>query len=198
MSREGAVALALALLAALGLAYLNRDQLLAAVGGVMDQATWARRTWSAIRSALPTLSTSAQLIVMAHATYESGWGKAHAAVRGNNLFNLTAGSAWTGAKWTDVGGDTEYAANGAVKRIDQVWRAYRSIEEGVADYWAFLGPGQNRGRYVLARGALERGDLEAFAQELYRAGYYTLPPDKYVAQLGAVFTSVQKALGVLS
>ena len=140
---------------------------------------------------LPSLSKSARALLVAHGAFESGFGNGRAARAGFNVFNLTAGSAWQGAKWTDVGGDTEYDAAGNVTTITQVWRAYGSLDEAVADYWSFLGPSQNRGRYVTARAALERGDLQAFCSELYRAGYFTLPVASYAQRLNSVLLQVK-------
>lgn len=161
-----------------------------------DRVIWARAMWAAIGAELPQLSTEAKVLILAHATYESGWGTARAAKRGNNVFNITAGSAWTGAAWDDASGDTEYDAQGNLKpgRIDQRWRIYDSLRHAVRDYWTFLGPNANRGRYVKARAALENGNVGTFATELYAAGYFTLPASKYATQLGAVVASVRAVL----
>lgn len=181
-------ALALVLVVAIGVAVVVavppvRDEVLV----LSAKARWVRDMYDAIAAELPQLSPSSRLLVLAHAAYESGWGTAKAARRGHNVFNITAGSAWTGPAWDDVGGDTEYDAAGNVTRITQRWRIYGSLREAVADYWRFLGPNANRGRYVNARAALERGDLSDFGVKLYAAGYFTLPPQKYVTQLAAVF-----------
>ena len=81
-----------------------------------------------------------------------------------------------------------------MKRVSQTWRAYSTVPDAIADYWAFLGPDFNRGRYVRARTALEAADLPLFSVELFKAGYYTLPAIKYVARLGDVSRKVVATL----
>jgi flagellum-specific peptidoglycan hydrolase FlgJ len=159
---------------------------------VVDKATWARRTAAAISVELAQLSPAAQRLVLAHAAYESGFGTARAAVRGNNVFNITAGSAWSGETWTDVAGDEAFDSQGnSLGRIDQVWRVYGSINEAVRDYWQFLGPSANRGRYATARAALEQADLSLFAARLFAAGYFGLPVARYTAGLSATLTTTR-------
>lgn len=153
-------------------------------------ASWTIDMWTAIARALPQLGTEARFIVLAHAAYESGFGRAKAAVRGFNVFNITAGASWKGQSWTDVGGDTEYDAQGNVRRITQEWRIYPNLDGALADYWQFLG----RSRYLRAREALQRGDVTAFVRELYAGGYFTLPPEKYLAGLAGTLTSVKGAI----
>ena len=156
--------------------------------------SWTVDVWNAIGRALPQLSTQSRLIVLAHAAYESGFGKAKAAVRGSNVFNITAGSAWRGEAWDDVGGDLEYDATGKAKRITQRWRIYPNLDGAIADYWQFLGPSANRGRYVKARQALEAGDVATFVNELHAAGYFTLAPSKYLAGLTGALGTVSGAI----
>ena len=164
----------------------------AAEGGApMSRAEWCSYLELASARTIPNLSKSARDLLVAHGAFESGFGVARAAKAGNNVFNLTAGSAWTGDRWTDVGGDTEYDSQGNVRRIDQVWRKYATIDQAVADYWSFLGPSQNRGRYVAARGRLSAGDLPGFCRELYAAGYFTLPVATYTARLNSVHLEVK-------
>lgn len=192
MSRGDVVALALVFsLAVGGVAYAFLPKVKDEVDVVITGTGWTIDMWNAIQAVLPQLSTEAQAIILGHAAYESGFGKARAAVRGNNVFNITAGSAWSGAKWTDVSGDEDFDANGkSLGRIDQVWRIYPSLEEAVRDYWAFLGPTQNRGRYAVARAALEAGQLGRFVQELYTAHYFSLVPAKYLAGFKATLSKL--------
>lgn len=194
MSRNAWLALALA--AALGVAVLVLDDdVREGAVALTGKAAWAKEVHDAIAAELPGLPLASRMIVLAHAVYESGWGTARAAVRGFNVFNITAGSAWRGPSWSDVGGDLEYDAAGNVTRITQQWRIYGSLREAVRDYWTFLGPTANRGRYVKARAQLELGSVTGFARELHAAGYYTLPPDRYAAQLSAVLDTVRRAIG---
>lgn len=155
-----------------------------------DEADWCLRVHGDVFTALPFLSGAATNLVVAHLALESGFGTARAAVRGHNLGNLTAGVYWLGKKWVDVGGDTD--ARGS--RITQTWRIYDSVSEFVVDYWRFLGPAANHGRYTDARNALERGVLELFARLLGKDGYYELAPDEYTRRLQSVAKRVNMHL----
>jgi len=178
--------------------------------GVTDSAKWAASLYGVISRELPQLSPKARVLMVAHAAYESGWGQKAAAARGsNNIWNLTAGSAWTGqidfqpdadlsynvSECSRLGRPVTTQSNGKPAcRIDQRWRKYPSVNEAVRDYWSFLGPQQNGGRYIKARAALEAGDTVGFARELAAVGYYTLPSAEYAKKLGEVVESVQRRL----
>lgn len=153
---------------------------------VMGRAEWSQAVQMAAARTLPNLTPAARELLVAHAAFESGFGNATAARVGHNIFNVTAGSSWAGPTYTDVGGDTEYTADG-VKRITQVWRVYGSLDEAVADYWRLL----SWTRYRPARTALEQGNLSSFTAALYAGGYFTLPVALYTARLGAVQLEVK-------
>lgn len=172
------------LLAAL---FWNRKEIIVTVSNITDKALWCKKVYAAVDAQLPTIPSLSKLIIVAHAAYESGYGKAKAAQRGNNLFNITAGSQWKGDKWVDVGGDTDGKGN----KITQTWRIYPTVNAGIADYWSFLGPAQNGGRYVKAQAALIAGDLPGFVNALYAAGYFTLDPSQYLASMSGVINTVR-------
>lgn len=157
-----------------------------------NKAQWVKYTFDQVSAALPQLSVKSRLMIVAHAAYESGYGQLSSAMKkgSNNLFNLTAGPAWGGP--TVPGGDT----NAAGQPITQQWRVYPDYRASILDYWDFLGPNQNRGRYVAARAALQAGDIAGFAQALYKAGYYELNPSTYTTQLSGTFNAVSKLLTV--
>lgn len=139
---------------------------------------------------LPFLSISSTHLVLAHLALESGYGAARAAQRGHNLGNLTAGPYWLGEKWVDRGGDkNKHGAD-----IDQTWRIYDSVSEFLADYWRFLGPVANGGRYLEARNELESGHGAHFGRGLGKAGYYELDPDEYTRRLLSVLGTVTRCL----
>lgn len=156
-------------------------------GAPTDRGAWVREVRDALALEVPSLTSDARALAVAHAALESGWGTARAARRGFNIWNITAGSAWGGDSWVDVGGDTDGAGN----RITQAWRIYASLQDAARDYWSFLGPAQNRGRYVAARAALAWADLPRLCTELYAAGYFTLAPATYTARLTAVRADVR-------
>lgn len=153
-----------------------------------EQRAWCNEVGDLILRRLSFLFTPAQRLVLSHLALESGYGTARAAKMGFNFGNLTAGPSWTGKRWSDVGGDVD--ASG--KRITQEWRAYRSPDDFIADYWHFLGPDANRGRYVLARNAIERGDLMGAAIALHEAGYYELDPVEYSKRWAAVKAQLEE------
>lgn len=138
---------------------------------------------NALSSELPSLSIQTKALIIAHAAFESGWGKTTAAQKGANLFNITAGTAWTGP--VILGGDTEYDAAGNVKKITQKFRLYHSLGAGLRDYMSFLG----LSRYAAAKAQLLAGDA-AFAATLGPAGYYTLPVAEYWKSYSGVLRSV--------
>lgn len=167
--------------------FWKREDIIMSVSGVTDKALWCKKVYAAVDATLPSIPEISKLIIVAHAAFESGYGKAKAAQAGNNLFNITAGPAWTGQKWVDVGGDTDGHGNS----ITQTWRMYPSVNAGIADYWSFLGPNQNGGRYAAAQDALIAGDLSGFVYSLHDAGYFTLDPSQYLASMSAVVNTVQ-------
>jgi hypothetical protein len=166
--------------------------------------------YRAISAELPTLPRTSKLLMIAQAITESGWAKGRAALNANNWWNITSGSAWTGDVFVDVNGDRSYTASNCKRvgrpmsfkdskgraycKIDQKWRKYPTINDAVRDYWAFLGPNQNRGRYVTARGLLESGNVEGFVRELRKAGYYDAPVETYLRLVTSIVSSLPKYL----
>jgi hypothetical protein len=143
---------------------------------------WTKAIYGEVRATLGFLSPAAAELVVAHLALESGFGGAKAAVHGRNLGNLTAGDSWTGPKWKDEGGDR----NAKGELIDQWWRIYPTTRDFLVDYWTFLGPTANHGRYTVARNHLERGRLGDFSTTLRFAGYYELGADLYTQRLRAI------------
>lgn len=155
-----------------------------------ERHDWCIRIHSDIFTTLPFLSGAATNLVLAHLALESGYGTAKAARRGHNLGNITSGPYWLGRKWIDIGGDTD----GRGAQITQTWRIYDSVPEFLIDYWRFLGPVANGGRYRDARDELEGGHCAPFARALGKAGYYELDPAEYTRRLLSVFGSVTRIL----
>lgn len=122
--------------------------------------------------------TTGTLMVVAHAAYESGFGAAKAALS-NNLFNLTAGSTWHGA--VIEGGDLEYKPDGSMIRIIQRFRVYKTIRDGLLDYWTFIG----KARYGKARERLLAGDSTGFITALADGAFFTLPRERYLENFKA-------------
>ena len=160
----------------------------------MAVSAWDKHSFvRTIAECVKSYPARTQIIICAHAAYESGWGQTRQARQAFNFFNITAGSLWKGPVMD--GGDTEYDAAGNVKRIVQKWRCYGSCEEAVSDYLQFL----QRPRYLPAHAALMDGDVGRFVEWLGpdRAhqnppigGYYTLPTAQYMRGFNAVVAEV--------
>jgi flagellum-specific peptidoglycan hydrolase FlgJ len=166
---------------------------------------WKRSMIARLAQAMGGLGLSArtQAIIIAHAMFESGWGTLSQVASAHNWFNITAGGKyaptstmpwlWNGP--TIAGGDTEYDAQGNVKKITQQWRVYASDAQAVQNYLDVL----KMGRYLPARAALLQGDYISFIYLLgpdqSRAnppigGYYTLPSAQYLQRFSAVYSEV--------
>ena len=156
----------------------------AAASFVAQHTATAQRV--AARSGIP-----AEFMV-SQAALETGWGRKeilHAnGSTSFNLFGIKAGPNWKGPVaevWT-----TEYV-NGRPERVKAQFRAYSSYEESFADYARLL---QDSPRYAGVMRA--RGDANAFAANLQKAGYATDPA--YAEKLGRVINTtlrLQRAMG---
>ena len=134
----------------------------------------------------PYLSPAAQQIVIAHAAFESGWGKSKPARLGFNLFNVTRTKADT--RPVVESGDLEYDSSGNARPITQRFAAYSSLGEGLAEYFKLLsGP-----RYAGTVARLEAGDSVGFVNELREGGYFTLPLAEYQRTFAGVLAGVRK------
>lgn len=153
-----------------------------------SRAAWVRALALGFAQTLPWLSSKSKLLAIAHMAHESGFG-ASAPSAVYNFASLTAGQFWRGPTMTS--GDLEYErGSDKPKRIQQKWRAYPSLHAGLVGYWSFL----SLPRYARARTALTIGDPRTFVAELYDAGYFTLPPEKYAAGLVACLQQVTAIL----
>lgn len=143
--------------------------------------------WAAISRVWPSASSATKQLIVAHCSYESGWGAGTAYRLGNNPANITKGSANVPSV---AGPDTECDANGANCRpITQKFRAYVTLDDGIADYLSFL----QSSRYISAYHLLLAGDV-GFAAALGNAGYYTQAVSLYVKNFKSVLAGVQSRL----
>jgi hypothetical protein len=76
---------------------------------------------------------------------------------------------------------TREVLGGKEVEIRDGFRAYRSLDEGAADYVALL-----RARFGAALEAAEGGDVRGFAHELKKSGYFTAREEDYAAGLLAL------------
>lgn len=139
-----------------------------------------------VEAVVPTAPLTVKNMIIAHAAYESGWGKASGWRKANNPFNLTTIS----GPFVN-GPDLEYAADGSVKKIVQKWALFASLEDGLRGYFTFI----QRQRYTNAYKKLMAGDI-TFLDDLHKGGYFTLPlPEykkNYLSVVRRVETTTQK------
>lgn len=137
----------------------------------------------------PYLSPAAQQIVVAHAAFESGWGKSKPARLGFNLFNVTRTR--SDSRPVIESEDLEYDSSGNARPITQRFAKYGSLGEGLAEYFRLLsGP-----RYAGTLARLEAGDSVGFVNELREGGYFTLPLAEYQQTFVGVLAGVRKRWG---
>jgi flagellar protein FlgJ len=107
--------------------------------------------------------------VLAQAALESGWGKKSLTTADGsnsyNLFNLKAGSDWTGKTVTQ---DVSEYKNGHIVKSTEKFRAYDSYTEAFTDYAKLIG---NSPRYASALNQ----DASGFAAGLQQGGFATDP-----------------------
>lgn len=179
--------------------------LVGSLTGLVTQPLWAKGLYDVLTLEFPTMPGTGRLTMVAHAAYESGWGKSAAAKAANNFWNITSGGSWSGPVLVEPNSDRSYSvtecarlgrdmttqSNGKLAcRIDQTWRRYPTVNAAVRDYWQFLN------RYPGAKQALTVGDVAAFAQQLGAGGYYTLPVEEYTRTLVAVAATAKRFIGV--
>lgn len=138
----------------------------------------------AVDQVTPGWSDAARELVIAHAAYESGWGKARAYNQANNPFNLT-----TISGPYVPGPDKECDAGGNCKPITQKWATFPSLVDGVAGYFKFI----QASRYTDSYNRLINADPD-FIESLYRGGYFTLPLEQYRQNFLSVLARVQRTL----
>src|SRR5574342_779466 len=126
------------------------------------------------------LSDRTKAMIIAHAAYESGYGKAKAFKEANNPFNLTTLS----TKFV-LGPDTDASGN----PITQKWAVFDSLEEGTQGYLRFI----QASRYTDSYNRLINGDV-GFLDSLYRGGYFTLALPTYKSNYLSVLSRVQQEL----
>lgn len=156
---------------------------------------FVRRLWKALGNASmmlnhPEIGTVQKTILIGQAVHEASWGLAKASREAMNYWNLTAGTKWKGPVLT--GPDTEYDAQGNVKRIEQKFRVYSNDDESAIDMLKFIGPDS---RYREAWDALVKGDAMLYATKLREKGFFTQPLPLYQKGLQEGIKKVVQILG---
>lgn len=177
------------------------------------RALW--RAWVNMFETLP--SRDSVLLLVAHWALETGWGKSMHCFNIGNVKSkdgdgrdfcyfacgeeipLSLAEKWVREAPSLVTIKRIYVKNG-VKQAS-VWvepdhfaarfRAYRTLEEGVADYLALL-----RRRFTLAWPFVCVGDPVGFVQTLKQQNYFTADSSVYAASVRSIFSALQKNLQV--
>lgn len=107
--------------------------------------------------------------------------------RGTQMYNYNFG----GIKGQSPSGQTAHymtreVQNGQSVHLQQGFRAYKTLDDGAADYVTLM-----QTRFGSAMPAAERGDLNGFASALKGAGYYTAPESEYASALHAMAPNLQ-------
>lgn len=157
----------------------------AQASNVVDHASFAAEAWKAVQtSSAQDFPLKSKLFIIAMAVWETGWGSQGTFQRTNNMFNITAGPAWTGD--TIDGPDKECDANGQnCKPIVQHWRAYPNMTESVNDFLKFI----QGARYADAYDRLKNGDI-SFVDVLHAGKYFTGNVDEYRSNVASIANSV--------
>lgn len=137
------------------------------------------------RIGLPPMAAA---LFTAHSALSTGWGKAV------HNWNLAGLKLCTGCEntydWTLLTG-TEVINNVETPKTPMKWRAFKSLDEGVAALWQNL----QASRYDPARAMLLAGNPEYFA-EVGRNGWYTASPTQMKAEMTSRLDFVLKTTGI--
>lgn len=123
-----------------------------------------KKVAAAVRAAAPGHGIAVASPVIAQCIVESGWGESRLASQYHNYFGLKAGTAWTGRS-VSMRTNEEYEP-GQVTEITDAFRAYDSLEDGVAGYFELI----SLPRYENLKGVT---DPETYCRLLMQDGYAT-------------------------
>lgn len=110
-----------------------------------------------------------------------------------SMHNFNVGNIIVGTTDHDyfLGGDWMYADKSETtkKKITQKFRAYNTLEEGVADYLNLLSKSK---RYATSWQHILHPDVRAYSKALHDAGYYGAKEEEYTKGLLSQFNSFNK------
>lgn len=125
-------------------------------------------------------------IIMAQNAIETGRDR-------KSMHNYNVGNIIVGTTDHDyfLGGDWMYADKSQTtkKKITQKFRAYNTLEEGVADYLNLLSKSK---RYATSWQHILHPDIRAYSKALHDAGYYGAKEEEYTKGLLGQFSSFNK------
>lgn len=120
-------------------------------------------------------------VVIAQSAHETGWGTSRPMKEYNAYFGIKPGSNWTGRVFS---ADTWEVYDGVPTNVTQLFRAYDSLEDSVADYFDLI---INNSRYSRAlsdfNGEIKNGYDTLY--EIWAGGYAT--DEEYVPNVWALY-----------
>lgn len=173
-------------------------------GQITDQnkLDFIRRLWDAMDDVTPAgtqdeLGPNQRAILIAQASYETGWGATHhadgrlAAPNVNNYWNVAAGTVekpstgWKGP--VQLGPDKEFKSSGQVINITQRWEAYGSAKEAVQRLLSgsWINPRSWSMEYKNAYRALMMANPREYVLALGRGGFFTANANTYASEVMA-------------
>lgn len=115
-------------------------------------------------------------VCIAQAALETGWGTSPIMVKANAYFGIKAGTSWTGKVYSSK--TQECYDRASFTTITDLFRAYDSLEESVADYFELI---TSMGRYAFA---CNQTNPKICIQAIWDGGYATDPD--YVTQVMSI------------
>ena len=108
-------------------------------------------------------------VVIAQSAHETGWGTSRPMQEYNAYFGIKPGSSWTGRVFS---ADTWEVYDGVPTNVTQLFRAYDSLEDSVADYFDLI---INNARYSKALSTYPDDIKSAYdtLYEIWAGGYAT-------------------------
>lgn len=107
----------------------------------------AQKSW--MESVLPSIITISKennlypSVMLAQAAIETGYGQSDLATKANNLFGIKAGGTWTGDSYNK---DTQEVVNGKQVTINDNFRKYATLNDGLNDYANKVKSGSSDGK----------------------------------------------------
>ena len=108
-------------------------------------------------------------VCLAQSAHETGWGTSRPMKEYNAFFGIKPGSSWTGRVFS---ADTWEVYDGVPTNVTQLFRAYDSLEDSVADYFDLI---INNSRYARALSTYPDDKKSAYdtLYEIWAGGYAT-------------------------
>ena len=108
-------------------------------------------------------------VCIAQSAHETGWGTSRPMKEYNAFFGIKPGSSWTGRVFS---ADTWEVYDGVPTNVTQLFRAYDSLEDSVADYFDLI---VNNSRYARALSTYPDDKKSAYdtLYEIWAGGYAT-------------------------